>query len=54
MLDVCDKKKIINNADLFSQPCLIIFTKRTNNSNHDCRYLETCEQTNKKFRAEHN
>ncbi len=30
---------MINNADLFSQPSLIIFTKGTNNSDHVCSYL---------------
>ncbi len=30
------KIKRINNADLFPQPSLIIFTKGTNNSDHMC------------------
>ncbi len=35
------KKKIkrINNAGLFSEPSLIIFTKGANNSDHDCVYI---------------
>ncbi len=28
----------INNADLFLQPSLLIFTKGANNSDHDCIY----------------
>ncbi len=42
-LDFCEffKQKIkrINNADSFSQPSLIIFTKGANNSDHDCIYI---------------
>ncbi len=38
MLDYCDKKKIkrMNNADTFSQPSLIIFTKGADIFGHDC------------------
>ncbi len=43
MLDFCDflnkKIKKINNADKFSQPSLIIFTKGSNNYDHDCMYV---------------
>ncbi len=33
--------KRINNAGLFSEPSLIIFTKGANNSDHDCIYTHT-------------
>ncbi len=35
------KFKRINNAGLFSEPSLIIFTKGANNSDHDCIYIYT-------------
>ncbi len=31
--------KRINNAGLFSEPSLIIFTKGANNSDHDCIFI---------------
>ncbi len=36
MLDKKKKIKRINNADLFSEPSLIIFTKDANTSDHEC------------------
>ncbi len=36
------KIKRINNADLFPQPSLIIFTKGTNNSDHACICIHIC------------
>ncbi len=38
---VIKKIKRINNAGLFSEASLIIFTKGANNSDHDCTHTHT-------------
>ncbi len=38
---VIKKIKGINNAGLFSEASLIIFTKGANNSDHDCTHTHT-------------